>query len=114
MSTFWGTLSGLAVYVSFVAVGALIGSRKAVRSHDLAWMGKIQFAALIMMVALLGVKLGANDEVVASLGQIGLMAMLNLVRNFFKKIRRYRIFCPVFFFWKNKKLLTLPNTVILI
>lgn len=102
MSTFWGTLSGLAVYVSFVAVGALIGSRKAVRSHDLAWMGKIQFAALIMMVALLGVKLGANDEVVASLGQIGLMAlvvtllavggsllMVYLLRRFVLQLDRY-------------------------
>jgi len=76
MNTFFGTLTGLATYVSFVAVGALIGSRKAVRSRDLTWLGKIQFAALIMMVALLGVKLGANDEVVASLGQIGLMALV--------------------------------------
>lgn len=76
MSTFFGTLTGLATYVSFVAVGALIGSRKAVRSRDLVWLGKVQFAALLLMVAMLGVKLGANDEVVASLGQIGLMALV--------------------------------------
>ena len=76
MNTFFGTLPGLATYVSFVAVGALIGSRKAVRDRNLTWLGKIQFAALIMMVALLGVKLGANDEVVASLGRIGLTALV--------------------------------------
>lgn len=76
MSTFFGTLTGLATYVSFVAVGALIGSRKAVRSRELVWLGKFQFAALLLMVAMLGVKLGANDEVVASLGQIGLMALV--------------------------------------
>ena len=76
MSAFIGTLTGLATYVSFVAVGALIGSRKAVRSRKLIWLGKFQFAALLLMVAMLGVKLGANDEVVASLGQIGLMALV--------------------------------------
>ena len=76
MSTFFSTLTGLATYVSFVAVGALIGSRKAVRSRELIWLGKFQFAALLLMVAMLGVKLGANDEVVASLGQIGLMALV--------------------------------------
>ena len=76
MNTFLGTLTGLATYVSFVAVGALIGSRKAVRSRELTWLGKFQFAALLLMVAMLGVKLGANDEVVASLGQIGLMALV--------------------------------------
>ena len=102
MNTFLGTLTGLATYVSFVAVGALIGSRKAVRSRELTWLGKFQFAALLLMVAMLGVKLGANDEVVASLGQIGLMALVvtllamigsllcvYLLRRFVLKLDRY-------------------------
>lgn len=102
MNTFFGTLSGLAAYVSFVAVGALIGSRPSVRSRRLVWLGKLQFFALILMVAMLGVKLGANDEVVASLGQIGLMALVvtllamigslllvYLLRRFVLKLDRY-------------------------
>ena len=54
----------------------MIGSRKAVRSRSLGWVGKVQFLALIVMIAVLGIKLGANDEVVAALGQIGLIALV--------------------------------------
>ncbi len=75
MNVFLSTLAGLATYIAFVAVGALIGSRKVVRSRALSWLGKVQFLALLVMIAVLGVKLGANDEVVAALGQIGLMAL---------------------------------------
>ena len=75
MNVFLSTLAGLATYIAFVAVGALIGSRKAVRRRALGWLGKVQFLALLVMIAVLGVKLGANDEVVAALGQIGLMAL---------------------------------------
>ena len=76
MNTFFGTLTSLATYVAFVAAGALIGSRKAVRSRPLVWLGKIQFAALMVMVAMLGIKLGANDEVIPALAQIGLTALV--------------------------------------
>ncbi len=76
MNSVFGTLTSLATYVAFVAAGALIGSRKAVRSRRLAWLGKIQFAALMIMVAMLGIKLGANDEVIPALGQIGLTALV--------------------------------------
>ena len=55
---------------------AFIGSRKGVRSRPLVWVGKLQFVALMILIVTLGVNLGANDEVIASLGQIGLAALL--------------------------------------
>ena len=76
MNALFGTLTSLATYVAFVTVGALIGSRKAVRSRQLVWLGKVQFAALILMVVMLGIKLGSNDEVIPALGQIGLTALV--------------------------------------
>lgn len=71
-----GTLVNLAIYVGLVVVGAVIGSRPAIREKDLPWLGKFQFLALIILILALGVKLGANDEVVSSLGSIGLSALL--------------------------------------
>lgn len=71
-----GTLSNLALYISLVVVGAVIGSRPALRSRPLPWLGKLQFAALMILIVSLGVKLGANDEVISSLDQIGLAALL--------------------------------------
>ncbi len=102
MSTTLSTLVNLAIYIALVAVGALIGSRKAVRSRPLLWLGKLQFLALMILIVSLGVKLGANDEVISSLGQIGLAALLitiaamagsllclYLLRRFVLKLDRY-------------------------
>lgn len=76
MGTTLSTLTNLAIYIGLVVVGAFIGSRKGVRSRPLVWVGKLQFVALMILIVTLGVNLGANDEVIASLGQIGLAALL--------------------------------------
>ena len=76
MGTTLSTLSNLAIYIALVAAGAVIGSRPAVRSRPLPWLGRLQFVALMILIVSLGVKLGANDEVISSLGQIGLAALL--------------------------------------
>lgn len=106
MSTTLGTLTNLGIYILLVAVGAVIGSRKAVSSRPLPWLSKLQFIALMILIVSLGVNLGANDEVVASLGQIGLAALfitvlalfgsvlcVTLLRRFVLKLDRRG--CPV-------------------
>ena len=76
MGTTLSTLTNLAIYIALVVIGAFIGSREGVRSRPLVWVGKLQFVALMILIVTLGVNLGANDEVIASLGQIGLAALL--------------------------------------
>ena len=102
MGTTLSTLSNLAIYIGLVVVGAFLGSRKALRSRPLVWVGKLQFVALMILIVTLGVNLGANDEVVSSLGQIGLAALvitvlamagsllcLTLLRRFVLKLDHY-------------------------
>ena len=86
METTLSTLSNLAVYIALVVVGAFIGSRKAVRCRPLVWVSKLQFVALMILIVTLGVNLGANDEVIASLGQIGLAAFLITVLALFGSV----------------------------
>lgn len=76
MDTALSTLLNLSGYIAAVAVGALIGSRPNVRTRPLPWLGRLQLAALMILIVSLGVKLGADDEVIASLGQIGWTAFL--------------------------------------
>ena len=102
MGTTLSTLSNLAIYIGLVVVGAFLGSRKALRSRPLVWVGKLQFAAHMILIVTLGVNLSANDEVVSSLGQIGLAALvitvlamagsllcLTLLRRFVLKLDHY-------------------------
>ncbi len=76
MGTTLSTLISLATYIILVVVGAFIGSRPSIRTRPLVWLGKLQFAALMILIVSLGVKLGANEEVISSLGTIGLSALL--------------------------------------
>ena len=76
MATTVSTLISLAIYIALVVVGAFIGSRPALRDKKLVWLGKLQFVALMILIVTLGIKLGANEEVIASLGQIGLAALV--------------------------------------
>lgn len=76
MQQITGTLVSLATYLALVAVGAFLGSRSVLRSRTLPWLGRFQTAALLLLIFTLGAELGANEEIVASLGVIGLNAFL--------------------------------------
>lgn len=70
-----GTLGSLALYLGVIIAGVFIGSRKAVKKHKLKWLSVVQTIALILMIFMLGVEIGADDRVIASLGTIGLSAL---------------------------------------
>lgn len=76
MQQITGTLVSLATYLALVAAGAFLGSRPVLRSRTLPWLGRFQTAALLLLIFTLGAELGANKEIVASLGVIGLNAFL--------------------------------------
>ena len=69
-----GTLTNLVIYLALVVLGAFIGSRPGVRSRPMPWLGRFQTAALLLLIFTLGAELGANEEIVSSLGSIGLNA----------------------------------------
>ena len=74
MQQLTGTLISLATYLALVAIGFFLGARPALRARPLPWLGRFQTAALILLIFTLGAELGANDQIVASLGAIGLNA----------------------------------------
>ena len=61
----------LLLYIGMLALGVFVGSRKVVRSRPCRWLGPLQSVALIALIAALGVEIGADDQVIASLGEIG-------------------------------------------
>ena len=76
MENLISTLRNVVIYMIPLLIGALIGTQKAVRSRPLRWVDRLQFAALMVLVLALGVNLGANDDVISSLGEIGLSALI--------------------------------------
>ena len=62
----------LLLYIGMLALGVFVGSRKAVRSRPCRWLGPLQSVALIALIAALGVEIGADDQVIASLGALAI------------------------------------------
>ena len=58
-----------------LALGVFVGSRKSVRAMALPWLGRVQSVALVLLVGVLGVEIGADRRVIQSLGEIGLSAL---------------------------------------
>lgn len=74
MQQLTGTLVSLATYLALVVIGFFLGARPALRTRPLPWLGRFQTAALLLLIFTLGAELGANDQIVSSLGTIGLNA----------------------------------------
>lgn len=70
------TLPTIAGYLALLVLGAWTGSRRFVRSRSLEWLGAVQTVILLAIILALGVQLGANEEVTASLAAIGVSALL--------------------------------------
>ena len=70
-----GTLLDLILYLALVALGAFLGSRPQIQSLPMPWLGRFQTAALLLLIVTLGAELGANEEIISSLGTIGLHAL---------------------------------------
>ena len=70
------TLLTVSGYFLLVALGALVGSRRAVRNQTVSWLSPLQTVLLLMIILALGIQLGANEEVAASLGVIGFSALV--------------------------------------
>jgi hypothetical protein len=68
MSALQGTVGNLLLYIALVAAGAIVGGRVRWSEKGTFWLSKLQFVSLMILIVTLGVKLGADDQVIASLG----------------------------------------------
>ena len=63
-------------YIMFCIIGGFVGNKLRKEEKTLSWSGKAQTALLIILLVTMGCRLGANKEVVSSLGSIGISAFV--------------------------------------
>ena len=68
-------MSYLLLYLAVTIAGYFIGAKIKKQGRQLAWVGPVQTAVIIALVFLMGSRIGANEEIVASLGSIGLISL---------------------------------------
>ena len=66
----------LIIYVILADIGYFIGSKLRHKKEKLAWTGKFQTVAIVLLVLTMGSRMGANDEVIENLGSIGVYSLV--------------------------------------
>ena len=66
----------LLIYIAVTVAGYFIGTALKKHGKELNWVGKLQTLVIIVLVFLMGSRIGANEEIVSSLGTIGLVSFI--------------------------------------
>lgn len=66
----------LLLYILIMAAGIFVGSKVLSPEKEYKWLSQLQFAALMILIVTLGIKIGADDQVVSSLKEIGVSAFV--------------------------------------
>ena len=75
MTVMQSTLINMMIYIALVALGILLGGRHLWGERVSRLLGKVQTASLLALITALGIRLGADEEVMGSLGRIGLASL---------------------------------------
>ena len=67
-------MSYLVLYLAITVVGYIIGSQFKKRNINAPWIGKAQMVVILILVFLMGSRIGANEQILESLDTIGLIA----------------------------------------
>ena len=72
-------MGDLILYLGVTFAGYVLGTRIRDKKESLKWTGKVQMAALIILVLVMGMRMGSNEEVIANISTIGISAFLMTV-----------------------------------
>lgn len=66
----------LCFYISIVLAGYGIGVAARKKQLKIEWLGKLMTVAIILIVVLMGVRIGMNRDIISSFGSIGGMSLV--------------------------------------
>ena len=66
----------LILYLGAIITGYIVGSAARSKKEKMAWTGKVQTVAIIILVLGMGARMGANKEITDNLSSIGLSALI--------------------------------------
>lgn len=69
-------MSDLILYLAMAAIGYFAGGRLRGQAALIRWTGRLQTAAIMILIFTMGMRMGANPEVIANLNSIGLYALV--------------------------------------
>ena len=67
-------MTDLLIYIAVTIAGYFVGARLKKQNKTWKWVGPMQTLVIIVLVFLMGSRIGASDEIISSLGTIGLVS----------------------------------------
>lgn len=64
------------LYIFIILAGAMISSRGMLSEMVEKNLSKLQYASLLLLLFIMGVNIGINDEIVSAFGRLGLQAIV--------------------------------------
>ncbi len=64
------------LYMSFLAAGYIVGSRLRDKRDKMGFLGALTNFCVSLLVFIMGIKMGSNEEVIANLGTIGIQSVV--------------------------------------
>lgn len=64
------------LYVFIILVGAWIGNRGKLSDIVLKNLSKIQYGCLLLLLFIMGVNIGLNEEIIRTFGKLGMQAVV--------------------------------------
>lgn len=84
-------MSYLFLYLGITVVGYCIGTYLKKRQIRVSWLGSLQTAVIVILVFLMGSRIGANEEIVSSLDTIGLISLAYTLIIFFVTVLAFSL-----------------------
>ncbi len=72
-------MTDLFIYLFATVLGYFLGAKLRNKKERLAWTGRVQTVALVILILLMGMRMGSNEEVTNNLGTIGVSAVFMTV-----------------------------------
>ena len=69
-------MGDLILYLGVTFVGFILGGKVREHKEKFSWTARVQMVALIILVMVMGMRMGSNEEVIANLSTIGISAVL--------------------------------------
>jgi len=66
----------IVLYLSIVVIGYFVGTKLKKSGKSLSWTGKVQTGVIICLLFMMGSKIGSDEEVINSIGEIGISAIV--------------------------------------
>lgn len=72
-------MSDLILYLGVTFIGYVLGTRIRDKKEKFRWTARVQMVALMILILVMGMRMGANEEVIANISTIGVSAFLMTV-----------------------------------